>query len=95
MKILADNMLQRHLCPTAPDTLACFPYVDKDPFILRETPHIYFAGNQAEFAEEEVIDGDRKVKVVSVPAFAKTGAIVLINLSTLECSPVTFDASLS
>lgn len=94
-KILADNMFQRHLCPTAPDTLACFPYVDKDPFILRETPHLYFVGNQAEFAEQEVVDGDRSVKVVSIPAFAKTGVIVLVDLETLACSPVTFDASLT
>lgn len=95
VKILAENMMQRHLCPTAPDTLACFPYVDKDPFILRETPHLYFVGNQIDFGEQEVVDGDRTVKVVSVPAFAKTGTIVLINLDTLECSPVSFDASLS
>lgn len=39
-----------HLCPTSPDTLPCYPYVDHDPFFISTThndrPHIYFAGNQ-------------------------------------------------
>jgi DNA polymerase delta subunit 2 len=91
---MEGNMLQRHLCCTAPDTLACFPYVDSDPFILRTAPHIYFVGNQAEFAVTEVTDDGKNVKLVSVPAFAKTGILVLVNLATLECSTVTFDATL-
>ena len=36
----------RHLAPTCPDTLTCFPFDQSDPFVLEDTPHIFFAGNQ-------------------------------------------------
>ncbi|KAJ8932497.1 hypothetical protein NQ314_014617 [Rhamnusium bicolor] len=39
-----------HLAPSAPDTLGCFPYYDKDPFIIDDCPHVLFAGNQTEFS---------------------------------------------
>ena len=39
----------RHLAPTAPDTLTCYPYHDCDPFILQSAPHVMFVGNQPEF----------------------------------------------
>jgi len=35
----------RHMCPTAPDTLGCYPYQNEDPFIFDCCPDIYFAGN--------------------------------------------------
>jgi DNA polymerase delta subunit 2 len=91
---MEGNMLHRHLCCTAPDTLACFPYVDRDPFIIRESPHVYFAGNQAQFAQGKVEAHGFSTTLVSVPAFAKTGIIVLVNLETLQCTPLQFDMSL-
>lgn len=30
----------------------CYPFIKNDPFILSETPHVYFVGNQPEFATE-------------------------------------------
>lgn len=39
----------RHFCPTAPDTLPCYPYHEKDLFIMEECPNIYFAGNMNKF----------------------------------------------
>ena len=38
-----------HLAPTCPDTLGCFPFQDKDPFVLNRRPHILFAANQPKF----------------------------------------------
>ena len=35
-----------HLAPTAPDTLACFPFKEKDPFTIDQSPHVMFVGNQ-------------------------------------------------
>lgn len=40
----------RHLAPTAPDTLSCYPFASDDPFVLQECPHAYVVGNQPEFA---------------------------------------------
>lgn len=94
VQVMSDSMLQRHICCTAPDTLACFPFVDQDPFILRSSPHVYFVGNQVAFAEGEVTDGGVTIKLISIPSFSKTGTVVLLDLRTLQCSPVTFDVSI-
>jgi DNA polymerase delta subunit 2 len=47
----------RHLCPTAPDTLTCYPFADDDPFVLQQSPHIMFAGNQPEFSSRLATGG--------------------------------------
>ncbi|GLI67880.1 hypothetical protein VaNZ11_012170 [Volvox africanus] len=99
---LMERMLTyRHMAPTAPDTLTCYPFHDKDPFILETTPHVYFVGNQPEFATRLVagmssssLSAGQLVRLVAVPSFARTGTIVLVNLRTLACHPVRFDASL-
>lgn len=38
-----------NIAPTAPDTLPCFPYYDIDPFIIKNCPHLLFAGNTNEY----------------------------------------------
>lgn len=37
------------LAPTAPDTLPCYPYTECDPFLIKECPHVLFAGNSPEY----------------------------------------------
>lgn len=95
--ILERLLRWRHLIPTAPDTLAAYPYYDADPFIITSTPHVLFAGGQPAFASALVPleNGDSPgVRVVAVPNFSSTGTIVLVNLQTLEVRPVQFDASM-
>ena len=91
---LANTLLWRHLAPTAPDTLACFPATEADPFALgggggvSPLPDLLFSGNASAFGTA-VIGGTR---VVTVPSFATTRTVVLVNLTspTLEVQPVTF-----
>ena len=94
MTILEKLLRWRHLAPTAPDTLAAYPYFNNDPFILRSTPHVLFAGGQPQFGtalvEEEA--GGAACRVVAVPSFCTTGCVVLVNLATLYCQPIYFDA---
>ena len=100
--ILERLLRWRHLAPTAPDTLAAYPYFDEDPFILTATPHVLFAGGQPAFATALVREeageaggggGDATVvRVVAVPNFCATGCVVLVNLRNLACHPVYFDA---
>ena len=40
-----------HLVPTSPDTLGCYPYHDRDPFVMARKPSIFFAANQKEFGQ--------------------------------------------
>ena len=39
----------RHLAPTAPDSLACYPFSNADAFVLEHSPHVFFVGDQATF----------------------------------------------
>lgn len=34
--------------------LDCYPFFEKDPFIVVEAPHVYFVGNQPEFAHKSI-----------------------------------------
>ncbi|CDF32451.1 unnamed protein product [Chondrus crispus] len=55
LDILTLMLQNRHLAPTCPDTLASFPFSDgSDPFVLESTPHVFFAGNQREYASRLV-----------------------------------------
>ncbi len=84
----------QHMAPTAPDTLTCYPFGDDDPFLMRAAPHVYFAGNQPEFASREVQGpAGQRVRLVAVPSFASSGTLVLVNLRTLQCHPVNFGAA--
>ena len=83
----------RHLAPTAPDTLRAFPYVDEDPFVLHECPHLYVCGNQAAYGERLVTGVRQAVKLVSVPAFREHRGLVLVDTATLQTYLVTLDVS--
>lgn len=92
LDLMEATLRWQHLAPSAPDTLACYPYKDRDPFHLERSPHVYFAGCQPAFGARVVERGGAggKTLVVSVPSFAETGTIALVNLDTLECHPVSF-----
>jgi DNA polymerase delta subunit 2 len=85
----------RHLVPTAPDTLAAYPYYDDDPFVLGAAPHVLFAGGQPAFGTGVARGaGGQAVRLVAVPDFAATGTAVLVNLATLAVHPIHFGAGL-
>ena len=86
LAILGNLLNWRHLAPTAPDTLALYPFTETDPFVLDSAPDVFFAGNQAAFGTA-VKDN---VRLVAVPDFSTTRTIVLLNLRTRECHPVVF-----
>ncbi|KAF9408365.1 hypothetical protein BGZ94_002340 [Podila epigama] len=91
LEMAVKTLTWRHMAPTAPDTLWCYPFKDRDPFIMTKTPHIYFVGNQDKFASD-LVTGERgqRTRVVTLPSFASTGTIALVNLRTLECRSVNF-----
>jgi DNA polymerase delta subunit 2 len=82
----------RHLAPTAPDTMACYPFVDSDPFMLDDkSPHLYVAGNQPAFEQRDV----GGVKVIAVPEFSSTGEVVIFDLATGIARSMLFRAEKS
>lgn len=83
---MMEAMLRWRLwAPTAPDTLWCYPFQDGDAFVMKESPHVFFVGNQPKF-ETALVEGPagQVVRVVAVPEFKKTGEVVVLDLETLE-----------
>ncbi|XP_028270581.1 DNA polymerase delta subunit 2 [Parambassis ranga] len=93
LEILEETLRLRHLAPTAPDTLGCYPYYQKDPFILEDCPHVYFSGNAPTF-ESKLLKGPdgQEVLLVTIPEFSSTQMACLVNLRTLQCEPVSFSS---
>ena len=91
--ILEQMLLWRHIIPTAPDSLATYPFVDEDPFILEKTPDVLFAGGCGEQVETRLVEADGvRCRVVSVPEFSKKKVLVLIDVSSknLEVETIEF-----
>ncbi|GAB7349538.1 hypothetical protein MBLNU459_g0240t1 [Dothideomycetes sp. NU459] len=90
---MMEAMLRWRLsAPTAPDTLWCYPYQDKDRFVIADCPHVYIVGNQPRF-ETSVIEGPtgQRVRLVAVPRFRDTGELLLLDAETLEVEVVRFE----
>lgn len=90
IECLERSLACRHMAPTGPDSLACYPFTEDDPFVISEedAPDVYFAGNCSKFATKVLENGTR---LVCVPSFAETGVAVKIKLDTLEIEIVKFD----
>lgn len=96
LRVIEDSLLWQVIAPTAPDTLWCYPFEDKDPFTLKETPHVYIVGNQPRF-ETSVIELKRKngdllaVRVIALPEFSDSNTCAVLDLKTLNCEVLKID----
>ena len=65
--------------------IGCYPYQEKDQFVIEECPHVYFVGSQPHF-ETAVIEGPngQSVRLIAVPKFKETGEVILLNTDDLE-----------
>ena len=70
----------------------CYPFQEKDPFVIEECPHVYIVGSQPRY-ETTVIEGPagQTVRLIAVPRFKETGEMVLLDTDTLEVELVKFD----
>ncbi|KAI8893104.1 DNA polymerase alpha/epsilon subunit B-domain-containing protein [Globomyces pollinis-pini] len=93
MDIAKQTLKCAHLAPTCPDTLWCYPFTDRDPFIIEQLPKVYFVGNQPQYESELVLIGEHHVRIVMLPVFCETGTLCLVNTRTLETKTVEFDIS--
>ncbi|RKL43416.1 hypothetical protein BFJ72_g4240 [Fusarium proliferatum] len=92
---MMEAMCRWRCCaPTAPDTLWSYPFQDDDPFVMQTCPHLYFVGNQPHFSTK-VIHGPegQSVRLVTVPSFAETKELVLIDTETLEVERVKISST--
>ncbi|EEB09655.2 DNA polymerase delta small subunit Cdc1 [Schizosaccharomyces japonicus yFS275] len=49
LALMEASLNWNHIAPTTPDTLWCYPFPDKDVFIIDKMPHVYMCGNQPSF----------------------------------------------
>ncbi|KAI3471531.1 hypothetical protein Pfo_028181 [Paulownia fortunei] len=91
LEFLERTLRWRHVAPTAPNTLGCYPFTDRDPFFIEMCPHVYFVGNQDKY-EASLIKGSdgQVVRLICIPRFAETGTAVVLNLRNLECHALSF-----
>ncbi|KAK5640944.1 hypothetical protein RI129_009491 [Pyrocoelia pectoralis] len=89
--VLENCLKWSHMAPTAPDTLGCYPFYESDPFIIESCPHVMFVGNQSSF-DTKLVEGEdgQVVRLISIPEFASTSTVAILNLKTLECYPMSF-----
>ncbi|KDO70923.1 hypothetical protein CISIN_1g0136322mg, partial [Citrus sinensis] len=96
LEFMERTLRWRHLAPTAPNTLGCYPFTDRDPFLVESCPHVYFAGNQQKFETRLLKGSDRQlVRLVCIPKFSETGVAVVVNLKNLECHTLSFGTQFS
>ena len=91
--VMAHFLRWRHICPTAPDTLPCYPYQTADPFVLTATPHVMAAGNQPRYENRLVRGRDGQLcRLVALPSFAYTGCVALVDMHspTLAATAMQF-----
>ena len=85
LEAACSTLRWRHVCPTAPDTLACYP-AEEDPFVLTNSPHLLVFGNQPAFESRKV----KETTVLLVPSFEHSKSLVLFNLSSGHVSSIKF-----
>ncbi|GAB4843779.1 DNA polymerase delta subunit 2 [Ancistrocladus abbreviatus] len=96
LEFMERTLRWRHLAPSAPNTLGCYPFTDRDPFLLESCPHVYFVGNQDRY-ETHLLNGSdgQVVRLVCIPKFCETGVAVALNVRNLECHALSFEIQCS
>ena len=94
MDALALIGQSRYLAPTAPDTLACYPFTIKDPLVLSASngpvPHLLFAGNQVQTETKLVANGH--LRLACVADFSVKPSMLLVNINDLsDTRVISFD----
>ena len=70
----------------------CYPFQEDEPFVITECPHVFFVGNQPQFASTVLQGRDgQSIRLIAIPPFKETGQVVLLDLETLELDLIQVD----
>ncbi|XP_021893900.1 DNA polymerase delta small subunit isoform X2 [Carica papaya] len=96
IEFMERTLQWRHLAPTAPNTLGCYPFTDRDPFLIESCPHVYFIGNQNKY-DTRLLKGSegQLVRLICIPKFCETAVAVVLNMKNLECHTISFGTQIS
>ncbi len=94
LEVMEAMLRWRSGAPTAPDTLWCYPFQERDQFVIEQSPHVFFVGNQPRF-DTAAIEGSngQQVRLIAIPNFHETGELVLLDTETLEPEIVHFEVN--
>ncbi|XP_072748042.1 DNA polymerase delta subunit 2 isoform X2 [Anoplolepis gracilipes] len=87
---LERTLIWRHYAPTGPDTLPIYPFFKNDPFVMKECPDIYFAGNMDKYDTKLITAEGQTIRLICIPKFSETKTAVLVNLQDLTTQPISF-----
>lgn len=88
LKALEATLKWGHVCPTGPDSVPTLATTSTtDPMVLKEQPHVFFAGNCGKFGTRLLDGGSR---LVCLPQFGNEGKAVLVRLPSLDVQVVQF-----
>ncbi|PFH59312.1 hypothetical protein XA68_12513 [Ophiocordyceps unilateralis] len=93
---MMEAMCRWRCCaPTAPDTLWSYPFQEDDPFVMKTCPHVYFVGCQPDFSSK-LVEGPegQTVRLVTLPSFADTRELALLDTETLKVSRLKIEVDL-
>jgi DNA polymerase delta subunit 2 len=83
-----------HICPTAPDTLACAPFCGQDPFVIRSRMEYVCCGDAPGFASKR--SDSEGTLFFTVPRFSDHHEVVVLStedgtLETIRFGQEEFD----
>lgn len=81
MRFLLES---RHWVPTAPYSVASFPYQTEDSLCLKETPRVVFAGGQEKQDSGFIARDDANVLILSIPKFSESKNVVLVDFNEMR-----------
>lgn len=89
LEALEHTLRVGHVAPTAPDSTACYPQSDEDPFVIERCPHVYFCGNATQLSTK-ILNGEENqtTLLVTVPSFSQTFTCAAVNLRNLDVIPI-------
>lgn len=91
LETLRSTIIWGHIAPTSPDTLPCYPYLEEEPFIIKDCPEVYFSGNCLEYKTDlHCGPNGQKTRLICIPSFSETQSVAIVNLRTLEAQSLSF-----
>lgn len=90
LEIMGEILNRGHIFPSVPDSIDGFPFQKRDPFILTEMPHIFFAGNQEHIGQMWTKSYNFKTLLLTIPIFKKCLSLTLLNLRNMQITEYDF-----
>ncbi|KAF4665307.1 DNA polymerase delta subunit 2 [Perkinsus olseni] len=97
LDVLELTARSRVISPTAPDTIACYPFPNFDPLVITEgepVAHVMFSSNHNKAAFRVVDLGEAKLTLLSVSTFVSDPVLLLVSINDpSDVRRVSFKAS--